>query len=91
MRTTLDLPDELFRQVKAKAALEGATLKKLLTRYIECGLHEMPEASGMRSERSPLPVIPRRGRHRIPALKADLQAKFEEQEDRAKLSRSFRR
>ena len=28
MRTTLDLPDDLFRQVKAKAALEGATLKE---------------------------------------------------------------
>ena len=37
MRTTLDLPDDLFRQVKAKAALEGATLKAMFTRYVESG------------------------------------------------------
>lgn len=60
MRTTLDLPDELLRQAKAKAALEGATLKKLLTRYIERGLRQMPESGRRAAERSPLPVIPRR-------------------------------
>ena len=31
VRTTLGLRDDLFRQVKAKAALEGATLKNMLT------------------------------------------------------------
>ncbi len=28
MRTTIDLPDSLFRQIKARAALEGSTLKE---------------------------------------------------------------
>jgi Ribbon-helix-helix protein, copG family len=32
MRTTLDLPDALLRQLKAKAALEGTSLKALMRR-----------------------------------------------------------
>jgi len=39
MRTTLDLPDALLRQLKATAALEGTTLKALLHSMVEGGLH----------------------------------------------------
>lgn len=38
MRTTLDLPDVTLRQLKAKAALEGTTLKVLVRTLIERGL-----------------------------------------------------
>lgn len=38
MRTTLDLPDETFRQLKAQAALNGMKLKELVTQLIERGL-----------------------------------------------------
>lgn len=38
MRTTLDLPDPLLRQLKAKAALEGTTLKDLMRTLVERGL-----------------------------------------------------
>jgi predicted DNA binding CopG/RHH family protein len=38
MRTTLEIPDPLFREVKARAAQSGLKLKELLTRYIEAGL-----------------------------------------------------
>ena len=38
MRTTIDLPDPLFREAKACAALEGTTLKDLVTRCVEQGL-----------------------------------------------------
>ncbi|MEP6937495.1 MAG: hypothetical protein ABI871_05440, partial [Chthoniobacterales bacterium] len=55
MRTTLDLPDELFRQIKAKAALEGAKLKDLLTRYVESGLRQ--PVRELPRHRSKLPVI----------------------------------
>jgi hypothetical protein len=88
MRTTLDLPDELFRQVKAKAALEGSKLKELLTRYVESGLRE---AGQLPRRRSNLPVIKRRGKLVIRNLTARRQNKLEEEEDLAKLRRSFRR
>ena len=38
MRTTLDLPDPLFKEVKTRAVQEGVTLKELLATYIEAGL-----------------------------------------------------
>ncbi len=31
MRTTLDIPDELYRQVKARAALEGRSVREVTT------------------------------------------------------------
>jgi hypothetical protein len=43
MRTTLDLPDALLRQLKAKAALEGTTLKALMRRVVERGLRAPAE------------------------------------------------
>ena len=89
MRTTLDLPDELFRQVKAKAALEGTKLKDLLTRFVRTGLGE--PAQRPRSRRSKLPVIKRRGKRLIPDLTSQERSHLEEKEDLAKLRRSFGR
>jgi hypothetical protein len=89
MRTTLDLPDELFRQVKAKAALEGAKLKDLLTRYVENGLRQ--PAPARPAGRSKLPVIKARGNQRVAPLTSRRQAQLQGEDDRAKLDRSFRR
>lgn len=91
VRTTLDLPDDLFRQVKAKAALEGATLKMLLTRYVESGVRQPARLAGELDGRSRLPVVPRRGKRVIPSLTPELQARLEEEDDVAKLRRSFGR
>lgn len=87
----MDLPDNLFRQVKARAALEGVTLKDMLTRYIESGLQEPNRSGRQPSGRSPLPTLPKRGKGLIPNLTPELQAKLEEEEDLAKLRRSFGR
>ena len=38
MRTTLDIPDPLFKEVKTRAVQQGVTLKELLASYIEAGL-----------------------------------------------------
>ena len=55
MRTTLDLPDSVFRQLKAKAALEGTTLKALLSTLIARGL-QVPRSDA--AGRSPAPSLP---------------------------------
>jgi hypothetical protein len=91
VRTTLDLPDDLFRRVKAKAALEGATLKETLARYIESGLLQPAELGHPPAARSKLPLIRRRGRTVVANLTSELQARLEEAEDLAKLHRSFGR
>jgi hypothetical protein len=71
MRTTLDLPDETFRQLKAQAALRGLKLKELVTQFIERGL-----AGGVSnqppSQREPPPVAIERNPYPIPiAREAD--------------------
>jgi len=38
MRTTLDLPDETFRLLKAQAAMNGLKLKELVAQFIDRGL-----------------------------------------------------
>lgn len=44
MRTTVDLPDALLRQLKARAALEGISLKQLVLTLVERGL-QLPDRS----------------------------------------------
>jgi len=43
MRTTVDLPDELFRDLKLKSAREGVTLKQLVVRALELQIHDSEE------------------------------------------------
>ena len=38
MRTTLDLPDNLFKKAKLQAVHEGVALKEVVTRALERGL-----------------------------------------------------
>ena len=58
MRTTLDLPDETFRQLKVQAALSGLKLKELVTQFIERGLEgKMPKAANtVAAELHPIPI-----------------------------------
>ncbi len=91
MRTTLDLPDDLFRRMKAKAALQGLTLKELLAQCVLMGLQNQTGEEVSPRQRSKLPVIKRRGKGVIPSLTPELQSKLEEEDDLAKLERSFGR
>jgi DNA-binding MarR family transcriptional regulator len=88
MRTTLDLPDELFRQLKARAALTETTVKDLLTRYVENGLRQASRPPSRR--RSALPVITR-GRKVVANVTADVMARIDDEEDRDKFRRSLGR
>lgn len=63
MRTTLDLPDETFRQLKAQAALRGLKLKELVTQLIQRGLAAganapLPEHQGTARLAESVPTYP---------------------------------
>ena len=88
MRTTLDLPDELFRQLKARAALTGTAVKELLTSFVESGLRQASRPPSRR--RSALPIIPR-GRKVVANVNAEVMARLDDAEDRGKLRGSFGR
>jgi hypothetical protein len=54
MRTTVDLPDALFRKMKATAALQGMSLKQFITRAIEAEISKPRPTKGYRVK---LPLI----------------------------------
>jgi len=61
MRTTIDLPDELFREAKTRAVQQGTTLKSLVTELIRSGLRaQSPAADRAPVQRNPPPVAIRR-------------------------------
>ncbi|MBN2439961.1 MAG: hypothetical protein JXJ04_01390 [Spirochaetales bacterium] len=56
MRTTIDIPDQLFRRIKALAAIQGITLKNFITKAVEHELISRKElTSGFRIKD---PLIP---------------------------------
>ena len=48
MKTTLDLPDELIREAKLRAVLQGRTLRDLVAEYLRQGM-------GMTAPKLPCP------------------------------------
>ncbi len=69
MRTTVDIPDETFRQLKIEAALCGTKLKDLITEFIEKGLAVRAAGQPLTARsRSPLPQIRPKTGVRHPAL-----------------------
>jgi hypothetical protein len=89
VRTTIDLPEDLLRTLKARAALGGVTLRELILRLIELGLQAgavKRPASDLR--RAPPPVvIPPTGMP-IRAVSGDELARLEEADDEARHARS---
>ncbi len=57
MRTTLDLPDPLFRELTARSALRGVKLKDYVAEVLQVGLAQTAAARAEARPRSPLPVI----------------------------------
>lgn len=57
MRTTIDLPVDLFREVKLRAVREGSTLKSLLTECIRLGLREQAAGRSVEERRRGLPPV----------------------------------
>jgi hypothetical protein len=44
MRTTIDIPDALFRRAKATAAMEGKSLRQIVVAALESQLRSPPPA-----------------------------------------------
>lgn len=87
MRTTIELPDDLYRTLKARAAMTGVTLRQLVQRLIEQSLRSSTLNAPSKKHGPPPVIIPSRGVP-IPALsRADLM-RLEEEEDEAKHARS---
>jgi hypothetical protein len=55
MRTTVDIPDPIYRQLKAKAAVRGCSVKELILRGVEAELNG--KTRGETKGRIALPLI----------------------------------
>lgn len=53
MRTTVDIPDALYRRLKSRAAVEGRSVRALLTEAAERAVEE-----GRAKRRVKLPLVP---------------------------------
>ena len=69
MRTTVDIPDPIYRELKGKAASEGRSVKELILRGVE---HEL--RGRRRPGRVVLPIVPSK---RPGSLKLDNAKIFE--------------
>jgi hypothetical protein len=54
MRTTVDIPDALYRELKSRAAREKVSVKKLILRGV---LVQLRERKAKRNRRIKLPII----------------------------------
>jgi hypothetical protein len=43
MRTTVDIPDPVYRQLKGKAASEGRSVKEIILRAVQLEIHTHPK------------------------------------------------
>ena len=48
MRTTIDVPDSVFREIKALAALRGVSLKRFILDAVESAKNNPPAAAPVR-------------------------------------------
>lgn len=57
MKTTLDLPAELVREMKLRAAQQGRKLRDVATEVFRCGLSQSASQKGIAQHRVKLPLI----------------------------------
>lgn len=54
MRTTVDIPDPLYRELKGKAAKEGRSVKEVILRSVE---QELKSRGNRTARRVSLPIV----------------------------------
>ncbi|HEX9894579.1 MAG TPA: hypothetical protein VGA78_11685 [Gemmatimonadales bacterium] len=87
MRTSFDLPNDLYRTLKARAASSGLKVRELVIRYLEQGLQQPVRRPGQAPRPVPPVMVPSSG-HVLRSLTRKQAARLDEEEDLAKHGRS---
>lgn len=82
MRTTIDLPEPLFRSLKLLTVQKGISLKAFITQALEAAL-QAPAAAGTRMEKPPIT----RSKGIVPILTKQSLGELLESEDETKSGR----
>ena len=75
MKTTLDLPDALVKQVKLRAVRQGRKLKDAVAELLRKGL----DAARVEESEAPAPVITKDRKTRLPRIECKRKALPEEE------------
>jgi plasmid stability protein len=89
VRTTIDLPDELYRTLKTRAAIRGVTMRELVRQLVEQGLAGSGSslvATGRQEEQ--LPVAIPAGSSPIRVLSDEEIAEIEMEDERERFGGS---
>jgi hypothetical protein len=78
MKTRIEIPNELFREAKARAALEGCTLKDFVTEGLRLRLRQSRKQTFVKF---PLIKSRRKGRKRLLNIPDDIAARAELMDD----------
>ena len=71
MKTTFDLPDELVREVKVRAVVQGRTVKDLVAEFLRQGLGLAPVGRG---EKLPVSQMVEIGESGLPVIRCAVNA-----------------
>lgn len=86
VKTTLDIPDDLFREAKAKAALEGRKLKDLVTEGLRLRMSQAPKEN---QKRVKFPLIKSKGKRPL-NIPDDIASRLELADDLKRHESSLR-
>src|SRR6266436_2433914 len=91
MKTTLEIPDPLFRKVKAKAAMEGLKMKDLVASALDAYLTAPQNRKVGKAKRCPFPLVRGKGGPLLKQMNNEIIAKLDEEEDLERYGRSLGR
>lgn len=91
MKTTLEIPDTLFKRVKARAAMKGLKLKEVVASALSFYLAQPEPKPGSHPGRSPFPLVRGKGGPLLKAMSNQTIARLEEDDDLERYRRSLRR
>lgn len=57
MRTTIDLPDELYREVKSRAALQGVSMREYVIEALRAPTPAGSNKKHRKPKKSPFPLV----------------------------------
>lgn len=72
MRATIELPDPIFRRMKAVAALQGSTIKEFVQRAVERELSPALTKTNKKGHRAKLPLIHGKEKRVLSLTNADI-------------------
>jgi len=91
MKTTLEIPDDLFREAKAKAALEGRKLKDLVALALTAFLARPEWPVKTEHKPCPFPLVRGKGGPLLKKMNNQTITAINEEEDLARYQRSVGR